>query len=133
MRHQKVVPLVVVSLVICLNISLLAQSKARDRVVTSVNDSQVTTLKGDVHPRARAEFDRGHARAAMTDEPHAAGVEAESGAAGELGQVVGGSNEPEVGAVIISGSRRSNLPISSERARTTTIRPLRGCSHTDSQ
>jgi subtilase family serine protease len=24
-----------------------------------VNDSQVTTLKGDVHPRARAEFDRG--------------------------------------------------------------------------
>jgi subtilase family serine protease len=66
MRYQRVVPLLVVSLVICLNISVLAQSKARDRVVASVNDSQITTLKGDVHPRARSEFDRGQVPPSMT-------------------------------------------------------------------
>jgi subtilase family serine protease len=44
---------------------LVAQSKVRDRIVTSVDDSNVATLKGNVHPRARAQFDRGQAASSM--------------------------------------------------------------------
>jgi subtilase family serine protease len=66
MRYQKFAPLVVVAFLLSLNSSVFAQSKARDRVVTSIDDSHVAMLKGDVHPRARTEFDRGRVAPAMT-------------------------------------------------------------------
>ena len=63
MRFQRVVPLAVVTLLLSLN--GFSQSAARDRVVTSINDAQITALKGNVNPKARAEFDRGRVTPSM--------------------------------------------------------------------
>ena len=42
-----------------------AQSSARDRIVQAVDSSRTIALRGNVHPLARPEFDRGSANGAM--------------------------------------------------------------------
>src|SRR6185369_9057027 len=63
MRFHRVVPLAVVTLLISLN--SFAQSAARDRIVSSVDDAKTTSLRGNIHPKARTEFDRGQASPSM--------------------------------------------------------------------
>ena len=43
----------------------IAQSQLKDRVVQAVDPSQVTALKGNVHPLARVQFDQGRAEPSM--------------------------------------------------------------------
>lgn len=50
---------VVLLSLICVSQPLFAQGPLRDRVARAVNASDTTTLKGNVHPLARAEFDVG--------------------------------------------------------------------------
>ncbi len=47
--------------VLCLLLSTfsLAQTRVKDRIVNAISSSEPTLLSGNVHPQARAEFDRG--------------------------------------------------------------------------
>lgn len=47
--------------VVCVLLSTfsLAQARAKDRIVSAISSSESTMLSGNVHPKARAEFDRG--------------------------------------------------------------------------
>ena len=49
----------------CLAQALFAQAPLRDRVVQAVDTSQVTAVKGNVHPMARPEFDQGRVDPSM--------------------------------------------------------------------
>src|SRR5258708_4811232 len=42
-----------------LDLSVAQNAAPPPRIVQSINDSQLVTLKGNVHPLARPEFDRG--------------------------------------------------------------------------
>ena len=50
---------------LCLSKTLFAQGPLRDRVVQAVDSSQVTAVKGNVHPMARPEFDQGRVDPSM--------------------------------------------------------------------
>jgi pro-kumamolisin-like protein/subtilase family protein len=50
---------VVVCFLIAVVASSQAQAQLRDRIRTAINDSDLAQLRGNVHPLARAEFDRG--------------------------------------------------------------------------
>jgi Pro-kumamolisin, activation domain len=50
---------VIVGFLIGVAASSHAQTQLRDRIRTAINDSDLTQLRGNVHPLARAEFDRG--------------------------------------------------------------------------
>lgn len=64
MRYHRVVPLAVVTLL--LSLSGFAQSPARDRIVSSIDNTRTTLLRGNIHPNARTEFDRGQVSPSMT-------------------------------------------------------------------
>ena len=51
--------------VLCLSETLFAQGLLRDRVVQAVDTAQMTAVKGNVHPLARAEFDQGRVDPSM--------------------------------------------------------------------
>lgn len=57
--------LALLSLVLLLAPRSRAQAPLQDRIVNAVRDSEVTQLRGNIHPLARAEFDRGKAADAM--------------------------------------------------------------------
>src|SRR5213080_5009933 len=64
--HPAPVPLARISHVVLLLLILAAlvsaqESNVRPLIVQAVDDSQLTTLKGNTHPLARAQFDRGAA------------------------------------------------------------------------
>ncbi len=50
---------------ICWSQPSIAQSQLKDRVVQAVDTSQVTALKGNVHPLARLQFDQGRVEPSM--------------------------------------------------------------------
>src|SRR5437879_13866307 len=62
--HPAPVPLARISHVVLLLLILAAFASAQENnvrplIVQAVDDSQLTTLKGNTHPLARAQFDRG--------------------------------------------------------------------------
>jgi subtilase family serine protease len=50
---------------LCLSESVLAQGPLKDRVIQAVDTSQVTAVRGNVHPLARPEFDQGRVDPSM--------------------------------------------------------------------
>jgi subtilase family serine protease len=50
---------------LCPSQALFAQAPLKDRVVQAVDNSQVTAVKGNVHPMARPEFDQGRVDPSM--------------------------------------------------------------------
>ena len=55
----------VVLILLCLSETLLAQGPLKDRIVQAVDTSQVTAIKGNVHPMARPEFNQGRVDPSM--------------------------------------------------------------------
>jgi subtilase family serine protease len=58
MRYHRCTPLF--ALLLLLSNFTFAESKTRDRVLAPISDSKIAALKGGVHPRARAELDKGN-------------------------------------------------------------------------
>src|SRR2546427_4571621 len=56
----------VLLILFCLSQALFAQTPLRDRVVQATDTSQVTAVKGNVHPMARPEFDQGRVDPSMS-------------------------------------------------------------------
>jgi subtilase family serine protease len=65
MRHQRFAPLVVVTSLLVFSSLAFSQSRIQDRVVTTVENGRVAKVRGNVDPRARAEFDRGRVAPAL--------------------------------------------------------------------
>ena len=54
-----------------------AQGQAQPRVVEAVDNAKRVTLPGNVHPLARAEFDRGRGIGRLADDPDVVAAEAQ--------------------------------------------------------
>ncbi len=58
--------------------SFAQTSPTQARITQAVDESQLTVLKGNTYPMARAQYDRGPAPSEPAHEPHVAGFAAQS-------------------------------------------------------